>query len=1119
MPDKLVRSDYRLIAACLLVCAVSLFIGVRYFYRAFPEASIDFKVDRDTSLPLALKFLHQQEIGTDQYRHATSFRYDGDAKVFLERELGLQRANALMSGPVRVWRWGHRWFKPLQKEEIRVEVTPGGDVAGFDHVLPEDAPGADLSPEAARSLAESFLVLEMKRPIDTLEYLDSETQKRPNRTDHLFTWKVSGLDLRGATYRVTVTIQGDRVDGYGEYLRVPEEWSRSYARLRSLNEGASQVDLLFFALLGIGMVITLGHRIRLHDVRWKTAFVFGAIALVLQFLSSLNEYPVSQYDFDTTGTYASFVGRLLLFGILGAMSFGGIIFILTAAGEPLYRDSFREHLSISRMLSWASIRTKRFFRASLVGVTLAFFFFAYEIGFYLLANRFGAWAPADIPYTDLLNTRFPWVSVLLGGFFPAVSEEWVFRAFAIPFLALLFRRRWLAIVLASFVWGFGHANYPNQPFFIRGIEVGVVGLVLSWAMVRFGILAPLIAHYSIDAFYSAFLFLRSGNPYLMTTGAVTAGINLIPLFIAAGAFVWTRTFRSDAPVTNAAEEIPPPVLDEPTREVLREAPAYTGLSTRKTWIAFGLLALGTLLLALRPPRFGDFVKFRTSVGRAAQASNDFLTGLGFDTSRFLHSTHAVSRVDYAAAQYVYRAGGVEALNRIYGSLTRPIAWQTRYFVPLQKEEFQVNIDPADGRVISFSHDLPEEAAGPDLREKDAQKLASSFLSRQGYDLSLYTLKETRSDKPRQRRDTTFTWEARSGTEGAIGEARFRVEAGVFGDKVGLWTNFIKTPEDWNRTREREGIYGLFAAGIRIAFIGTMFAFAFLTLLRAMRRGQIRWRLAGTIGLAAMALELVNAINSIPEFYFDYDTQVGMQVAIIGGLIQNLLAVIGIGLAATFATGLVLACYPDAPLLLRREARTAWSRDAVTASLASLGLIMLVQRAAAVIEFRGSRLGLVPTISPPEGVGTYLPILSNLRDIAISTLFFSAVLAFAVHLWGRTRNTWVKLALLAGLLASFLPDNARRLSEAALDLIPSVLLVAFAASVVVFFLRTNYLGYVFSGAVVAVARTSSSLLGHGNLALTIQGWILWGGLLAALVITILRAPKPGPVNNQTPSLGI
>jgi hypothetical protein len=37
---------------------------------------------------------------------------------------------------------------------------------------------------------------------------------------------------------------------------------------------------------------------------------------------------------------------------------------------------------------------------------------------YLVAGKFGAWAPADVPYDEMLNTVLPWAAVLFAGFFP-----------------------------------------------------------------------------------------------------------------------------------------------------------------------------------------------------------------------------------------------------------------------------------------------------------------------------------------------------------------------------------------------------------------------------------------------------------------------------------------------------------------------------------------------------------------------------------------------------------------------------------------------------------------------------------------------------------------------------
>jgi hypothetical protein len=131
-----------------------------------------------------------------------------------------------------------------------------------------------------------------------------------------------------------------------------------------------------------------------------------------------------------------------------------------------------------------------------------------------------------------------------------------------------------------------------------------------------------------------------------------------------------------------------------------------------------------------------------------------------------------------------------------------------------------------------------------------------------------------------------------------------------------------------------------------------------------------------------------------------------------------------------------------------------------------------------------------------------------RDIFLAALLFSAVVAFAIYLWRRTETgPWLRLLLLAGLLGSFLPGEAKRVSEAALGVIPSIILVSFIVVLALAFLRGNYMAYVTSATCVAAARTSSSLLGQGNTTLTMQGSILWAAVLAWLVFAIVRTPRP------------
>src|SRR6202050_3614133 len=171
--EKLRATDYRFILVCLLLLAGTAWYTAGNFYRAFPEASIDFRVNRDEARELARQFLGSQGDNTAGYRDAASFAYDDEAKTFLEREAGLERASQILSTRVRLWRWAYRWYRPLQKEEFRASVTPGGEVAGFPHEISEDAARPAISNDQARSLAETFLSTRMHLDNTALEFVES----------------------------------------------------------------------------------------------------------------------------------------------------------------------------------------------------------------------------------------------------------------------------------------------------------------------------------------------------------------------------------------------------------------------------------------------------------------------------------------------------------------------------------------------------------------------------------------------------------------------------------------------------------------------------------------------------------------------------------------------------------------------------------------------------------------------------------------------------------------------------------------------------------------------------------------------------------------------------------
>ena len=728
--ERLTAADLRFLAICFVLLAGTVWFSARYFHRAFPEASIDFRVSRGDSRAIAAKFLAAQGWPAGGYREASRFSYDENAKTFLERELGLDRANALMGSRVRLWHWEWRWFRPKQKEEFRAAVTPRGEVVGVAHLIDEAAPLPSLPEADARALAESSLAGMGRRPAD-LDFIEGSTIGRPARTDHVFTWKERDFNVKDASYRIEVTVLGNRVGGYREYLKVPDAWQRGYERLRSGNMAAQYVDTGLMLLLAVGLLVTILLRTRARDVKWGRAAAVGMVGAALYFLSALNSHSLNEFDYPTTESYGNFVVRLFLQYAMGALGSGGLLFVLTAGAEPLYRQYFAGRVSLGNLFRPQGLRTRSFMKGTVLGLALTGIFVAYQTGFYLTAYRFGAWSPADVPYDDLLNTRFPWLFVLFGGFLPAVSEEFMFRMFAIPWLRKLFRSTAVALVLAGFLWGFGHAGYPQQPFWIRGVEVGIGGVALGVIMLRWGILPVLVWHYSVDALYTALLLMRSHNLYFVLSGAAGAALMALPLAVACVLYLRHGGFAPEEGLTNA---------DEGTAEAVpaREQAAAPGVEyvpwpARRRWAALAVAAAGFLLLIIPVERFGGEPRFALTADGARAAADAFLRGRGAAPEHFRTAAFPISRWDdeggywppRETARYLLERRSVAWVADAFARTVPLHIWSVRYYRPLEKDEYRVSVHPATGKITAFMHVVPEDQPGADLPAEAARKIARS----------------------------------------------------------------------------------------------------------------------------------------------------------------------------------------------------------------------------------------------------------------------------------------------------------------------------------------------------------------------------------------------------------
>jgi membrane protease YdiL (CAAX protease family) len=1114
MPVKLGSRELKIILAAIAVSAVSLVIGIKYFSRAFPEASLTLRVNRADSLPIAEQFLSSRGFNASGYRHAAIFTYDDDSKTYLERTQGLATMNQLTSGPIHLWRWSHRWFKPQQKEEFRVDVGTQGQLVGFDHEIPDAAPGASLTSGQARDIAQQFLQETMHRDLSGLEFLDTQSEKRPARVDYSFTWKQKNINLGDGSYRIEVDVDGDQVSGYSEYVKIPDQYLRDYQSLRSRNTSAQLVDEVFWILLSLAMLVILIKRLRDRDVPLKMAAGFGVVGTILYFLEQLNSFSLSQFGYSTTDSYSSFMAGYFRDAILSALGVGAFIFLIVACAEPVYRESLGGLTSVRRTLSWRGLRSRSFFIANVVGIAMTFFFFAYQTVFYLAADKLGAWAPSDIPFSNLLNTSIPWVGVLLMGFLPAVSEELQFRAFGVPFLEKVFHSRAAGLILAAFIWGFLHSAYPNQPFFIRGIEVGVGGIIVGVLMLRFGIFATLIWHYSVDALYTAFLLLRSSNDYLRISGGLTAGIMLIPMIVALIAYLRSGTFSDESELTNESVGIRRAPKDETVVQA-ETSVSYQPLEKSRI-LAAGLLVVLFIGAAFIPAyRFGRDIKLHFARADATRSAEAYLAGQGVKVPEYRQAAWLVENVDPLTLRYFLERLSIKESEQLYRRSTRLALWEVRFFKPMQKEEYRVFVDPTDNLVFGDRHILDENAPGATLSADAARSLAEDFLRQKGYQLSDFELQNSESRKRKAREDYTLTWQVKPDNPLNVGEAHFRIAVNIAGDQVIGTSRYFKLPENWTRQREASRLGNSILLGLESILGIALFALMIMLFVKQVRAGKIPWWRSLRVGVALAGLMVLAELNTIPLMYQRYITSISLSNFWISVAVGLAVAPLLMGLLGWLAVALATSLYPDSWAIFRSPARRVWRRDAIIALALSVAAGVGIAQLNALISDRFHTFAPVSFGIFSGRMDVSWPGVSMMLHAFIYTIFGAALAGILIHVvrsgWSR-RAWWIwPVGLLV--LVSMGASGAHSLREYMAGWVMGFLPLAAAVAIAGWFCRTNILAYVAAIFCLQVAAPLVQLLSQPSM------FFRWNGALVLIFSMLVlawmlaawsRAPQPESV---------
>ncbi len=515
---------------CIILLGVVGFVFFCLFFKeAYPTASLNLQVSRDQSIKIAKRYLHQQGFSVAGYDETAIFLEEGPGVIYLQKTLGMGRFNALAKTvPLRFWRV--RFFKELQHEEFFVEVDPVGVVVSFWHSIPEEAEGEDLKQSEALVLAEGFI--RSQKGMDLSDYLlaDTSTKKRENRTDHTFVWEASQQGLGDAVLRVKVGIHGKVVNVYDQFVKVPEKFIEEYEKERAKGGLLGSISRIFSLGLTLAAVAFFLMAYKKMDIPWKSALLLSVGMVASSLIEEVNAIPFVKSYYTTEAYLYAFFGETTLHAVESAFFLGTETFLLSIAGWAACRTAFQGREMVMGGTAGQGGLWIGFTKTALIGYMLAGMSLGYVTAFYLIGEKYlGVWSPLPSGYPNMFGTWLPFLEPFTHSFRAAVSEELMYRFFAIALLLKYTRSPFVAALIPAIIWGFAHSHYPVFPFYTRGIELTLEGLVYGYIFMRYGLIAVIVAHYAYDAIIIGMPLFQSSNPYFFGSGVSVAGVMMIPV--------------------------------------------------------------------------------------------------------------------------------------------------------------------------------------------------------------------------------------------------------------------------------------------------------------------------------------------------------------------------------------------------------------------------------------------------------------------------------------------------------------------------------------------------------------------------------------------------------------
>lgn len=285
------------------------------------------------------------------------------------------------------------------------------------------------------------------------------------------------------------------LDGEVSYFRAgftAPAWHDTY--VEDQTSLAQKLTLYGYGLptLALGILALVFSILRRGHTSFARGIFLSSVHFLIMMISTYNMLPESSAD-----TAEARITAVIMFIIyaLYSLLMSSLLYFSLVGGNGLWRQE--EGLN-----PWPRAKEPGYGKYVLDSMRAGYVWALILLGvqtimFIILSYTLNNWSTTDASQSPY-NMRYAWLLPIVA-WLAGLSEEAIYRLFGIRMLKKLVRNTFIASLITTLIWAFGHTLYPIYPVSSRPIELTVIGLLFSYIFIRYGFIAVMFAHVVFDS--------------------------------------------------------------------------------------------------------------------------------------------------------------------------------------------------------------------------------------------------------------------------------------------------------------------------------------------------------------------------------------------------------------------------------------------------------------------------------------------------------------------------------------------------------------------------------------------------------------------------------------------